>query len=99
MQRALSRLPSWGLDHREEDLRGWPVRDVDGRPLGRVTEMIVDTDTHHVSELVLDDGKHLSARETLIGNHELRYSGNGLRKTAQAKPLVAAAPAPKPAPA
>ncbi|NUO48344.1 MAG: PRC and DUF2382 domain-containing protein [Polyangiaceae bacterium] len=103
MQRALSRLPSWALDHREEDLRGWPVRDVDGRPLGRVTELVVDTDTHHVSELILDDGKHLAAHETLIGNHELRYSGNGVRKAA--KPLVAAAPvakavaAPAPAPA
>lgn len=97
MQRALSRLPSWALDHREEDLRGWPVRDVDGRPLGRVTELIVDTDTRRVSELVLDDGKHINAHDTIMGAHELRFAGNGTRK-AVAKPVVAAAPPPRPEP-
>lgn len=57
MARApLSQLDDWELVYEDQDIRGWPVQDREGNRLGTVREMIVDTDTELVEEVVLDDG-------------------------------------------
>ncbi len=65
---ALSRLPSWELDHREEDVRGWPLQDESGKTLGRVADLIVDTDTRYVAQVVLSDGRRFPAHDVYIGD-------------------------------
>ena len=62
MQGALTQLRSWKLDHKNEDIRGWALRDPDGHVLGTVGELIVDTDSKHVTQVVLGDGKRYAAQ-------------------------------------
>lgn len=63
----------WELDQESDDVRGWPVRDRMGNSLGKVRTLLVDTDTHYVIEVVLDDGTHIPARELVIGDHLLMH--------------------------
>lgn len=68
MARApLSHLSDWELENSDQDLRGKYLMDWDGNRLGRVDEMIVDTDLERVVALVLDNGK-----EYPISSVELR---------------------------
>lgn len=71
MQGTLSKLNSWELDRQSEDIRGWAIRDLQGRSLGRVAELVVDTDDKHVTEVVLGDGRRLPAHDIGIGDHVL----------------------------
>lgn len=71
MQGTLSKLNSWELDRQSEDIRGWAIRDLQGRSLGRVAELVVDTDDKHVTEIVLGDGRRLPAHDIGIGDHVL----------------------------
>jgi len=94
---ALSRLPSWELDRNEEDVRGWPLRDGGGNLLGTVDELIVDTDTQYVSQVVLSDGRKFPAHDIFIGDGIVTLGGEVVRRTEPARPLAAAAPLPRPA--
>ncbi len=60
-RRPLSQLDNWELVHPDQDLRGRRLLDAEGRPLGTVTEMIVDTDEERVDAIVLDDGREYPA--------------------------------------
>jgi uncharacterized protein (TIGR02271 family) len=71
MQGALSRLPDWELDRKDEDVRGWALKDAEGHNLGIVGELIVDTDTQFVTKVVLSDGKQYSAHDVRLGDHVL----------------------------
>jgi uncharacterized protein (TIGR02271 family) len=95
---ALSRLPTWELDHREEDIRGWAVRDTAGRVLGTVDELIVDTDSQRVTQVVLADGRQFSAHDVFIGDHVLTV-GERREAIAKAAPQPVRPPVPAPAPA
>lgn len=98
---ALSRLPSWELDRTEEDVRGWPLRDAVGNLLGTVDELIVDTDTQYVSQVVLSDGRKFPAHDVFIGDGivtlggELRRSETAARAATAPTPRAAAAPTPR----
>jgi uncharacterized protein (TIGR02271 family) len=85
MQGALTQLRSWKLDHKNEDIRGWALRDPDGHVLGTVGELIVDTDSKHVTQVVLADGKRYSAHDVLIGDHDLTLAGVSTRAAANAR--------------
>jgi uncharacterized protein (TIGR02271 family) len=85
MQGALTQLRSWKLDHKNEDIRGWALRDPDGHVLGTVGELIVDTDSKHVTQVVLGDGKRYSAHDVVMGDHDLTLSGVSTRAAATAR--------------
>lgn len=71
MERTLSRLRGWELDHREQDIRGWPLRDATGRPLGVVSELEFDTETRQLTHLTLGDGRRFRAHDVVLGEHFL----------------------------
>jgi stress response protein YsnF/sporulation protein YlmC with PRC-barrel domain len=56
------------LDNKDQDVRGWSVRDARGRVLGAVSELIVDTGSKRVSHVVLTDGSRLQAHDLIVGN-------------------------------
>jgi len=87
MQTTLSRLRSWAFDNKNEDIRGWSVLAPDGHAIGTVDELIVDTNTHHVTQIVTGEGRHFSAHDLIIGDHTLTVA-NGKPK---AKAVAAAA--------
>ncbi len=74
MQGALSRLHSWELDRKEDDVRGWALRDMEGRTLGNVGDLIVDTDTRTVIRVVLGDGRQYAASQVFLGDRFLTLS-------------------------
>lgn len=58
MRSLLQDLSGWKLADHDQDTRGWPVKDDTGREIGRVDDMIVDTDTRHVETVTLNNGDH-----------------------------------------
>lgn len=74
MKSRLQDLSGWKLADRDQDIRGWPVRDDAGREIGTVDEMIVDTDTRHVETVVLQNGAELPVSALDIGTNEVRLS-------------------------
>src|SRR5690242_21787038 len=50
----LNELGNWDVAEGEPDVRGWDVRTVGGRDLGKVKELLVDPDAHEVVMLDVD---------------------------------------------
>ena len=50
----LSELGSWDVAEGEPDIRGWEVRTVGGRELGKVKELLVDPDANEVVMIDVD---------------------------------------------
>jgi len=71
--------------------------------LGTVDELIVDTDTQYVTQVVLADGRKFPAHDVFIGDGIVTLGGEVVRKTEPVTRPVAAAPLPRapaaPAPA
>jgi len=74
MQRILSKLPKWELHHKNEDIRGWPLREANGRTVGTVSELIADTNTHCIAQVLLGDGRRFSAHDLWLGDHVLTFA-------------------------
>jgi len=80
MQLALSKHRVWTLNHQTEDIRGWPVRTHDGHELGTVGELIFDSDTKGVTQVVLRDGRRLPAHELVVGDRFLPLGASDQRQ-------------------
>ncbi len=55
----LSNLDDWQLANERQDVRGQKLYAPDGREVGTIREMIVNTDTEYVDAIVLDDGTEI----------------------------------------
>jgi len=51
----LSQRDDYELINKEQDIRGWKVQDHSGQVLGRVADVIIDTDKERVTAVVLDN--------------------------------------------
>ncbi len=56
---SLSRTDEYALLDGEQDCRGWTVRDRAGNALGKVADLIINTDTELVETIVLDSGAQI----------------------------------------
>lgn len=54
---TLASLDDWELEHSSQDLRGQTLVTPDGRPIGRVDDMLVDTGRERVAALRLEDDR------------------------------------------
>lgn len=70
----LKDLDDWKLVDGDKDVRGWKVTDEDGRELGTVNSMIVDTSTKRVDTLVMNTGAEVPVSGVDIGDGEVRLS-------------------------
>lgn len=57
----LSHLDDWKLEHPRQDLRGQKLLAPDGRLVGTIREMIVNTESEYVDAIVLEDGTEVPA--------------------------------------
>ena len=71
----LSKLNDYELTNKSQDVRGWPVKDASGAVLGKVQEMLVDTQAEHVETLVLDNGQQVPARDVTLADHTVLIGG------------------------
>ncbi|GEM_PF-4076432 len=60
-RKPISELPDWEFVHKEDDIRGKMLMDESGKELGKVDQMILDTDKGCVYEIVLDNGRRYPA--------------------------------------
>ncbi len=59
----LSETHDYDLVYDDQDIRGWEVRDGAGAVVGKVDDMIVDTDREIVDIVRLENGQELAARD------------------------------------
>ncbi len=64
----LSETHDYDLVYDDQDIRGWEVRDGAGAVIGKVDDMVVDTDREIVDIVRLEDGQELAARDLYIGD-------------------------------
>lgn len=74
-RKPLSELSDWQLEHKDQDIRGWPLVDDRGADLGIIDELIVDTDTEYVEALRLRSGAEVSADRIEIGKRQVLLRG------------------------
>jgi len=92
----LSHLGDWKLSDDSQDIRGRVVRSPDGTELGKVQELVADTDTQLVDVAVLDTGAEYPVRDLEIRPDDvvLRSGQADYRtRTGDTTPANAAAPA------
>ncbi len=64
--KPLAELEDFDLVNSDQDCRGWVVMDATGKRVGKVKEMLVDTDQERVTALVLDSGQQIPARNVSL---------------------------------
>jgi hypothetical protein len=76
MARApLSQLADYQLVDKDQDIRGWPVRDESGKQLGTIRYLIMDTEREEVDTIALEDGQEFPVEDIDIrGDHVLVHS-------------------------
>lgn len=62
----LSHMDDWKLTDDSQDIRGRVVRTPDGRELGKVQDLVADTDTELVDVAILDTGAEYPVRDLEI---------------------------------
>lgn len=56
------------LENKDQDVRGWPVRDTAGKRIGSVADLLVNTDAKLVETLILEDGREIPVEDVYIGD-------------------------------
>lgn len=64
---SINESDDWHLEHDQQDIRGWELHDASGATLGRVHDLIADTDRGVVETVVLDTGEEFQTDIIDIG--------------------------------
>ncbi|HET6566364.1 MAG TPA: PRC-barrel domain-containing protein [Rhodothermales bacterium] len=84
----LSDLYDWHLVHEDQDIRGWKVLDDRGTEIGRIDELLVDTDSEVVDRIRLDNGEEFSARDIEIEDGVVHVRGEAALTASTTEPLA-----------
>lgn len=71
----LSDTSEWDVTFDDQDIRGREVRDAAGTRLGRVDDLLINTHTEEVEEIILDDGTRQRAEDLRIGDDAVYVEG------------------------
>lgn len=74
MHVLLSETQKWNVDRDEIDLRGQTVKDPSETPLGRVQDLIIDTDSAQVAGVELGDGARFWLRDLRVDEEGTLYA-------------------------
>lgn len=69
--KRFSSLEDWKIVHEDQNILGWAVHDQEGRHLGRVEDLFVNTETELVESIELDNGQRYDTRQIEIGDHRV----------------------------
>lgn len=75
--RPLKELDDCKLVDSDQDCRGWPVVDAAGNQIGKVSEMLVDTDAERVTALLLDGGDVLPVGSVALRDRKVHATTVG----------------------
>jgi stress response protein YsnF len=82
MNSLLTELPDYELVDRRQDIRGWDVRSAHNGVVGRVRDLVVDTDHDRVATVLLDDGTQIPTEQIAIRDDFVEVGGEGMTATA-----------------
>lgn len=68
-RRPLAELSDWELEHNDQDLRGTYLQDAQGHNIGKIDQMIVNTDLGYVDALILDNGTEIPIEQIELQDH------------------------------
>lgn len=71
---ALSKSEVYELVNKERDIRGWTVQDHTGQILGKVEDLIVNTDKELVTDVLLDNQRVYSIRDIELADSHVLLS-------------------------
>ena len=71
----LSDTDDWQLVHDEQDLRGRDLLDAGGLRIGQIADMVINTETEHIDEVVLTDGARYPAADLDIEDEAVYLRG------------------------
>lgn len=76
----MSRLPlaeadDWQLVDDDQDIRGWPLRDLNNRKIGTIDDLIADTEEEQIVAVRLDTGAELAAEDLNITEDAVYVTG------------------------
>lgn len=64
---SINQSDDWHVQHDRQDIRGWAVYDGSGERVGRVRDLVADTDSELVETVVLDNNEEYPAGDIEIG--------------------------------
>lgn len=64
---SINKSDDWHVEHDRQDIRGWEVQDASGKKVGRVRDLIANTDSGLVEAIVLDNNEEHPASTIDIG--------------------------------
>lgn len=67
----LSRLRDWQLKDKDQDLNGMVLRAQNGREIGTVIDMVVDTEAGLVTSVVMHDDTHVATQDIDLRDGEI----------------------------
>ena len=71
----LSELDDWDLVYEEQDVRGLSARDTSGNEIGKVDDLIANTDTQLIEFVRLDDGREFPTADIRITEDAVYING------------------------
>ncbi len=67
---SLTKSDEWRIRNNDKNIIDWDVRDAKERRVGRVADLIIDTETEYVETVVLDDGTEVPASDVHLDSDE-----------------------------
>jgi len=68
MRIPISSASDWELVDGTQDIRGWPVETAVGDPVGRVADLLIDTEIEQIDELILEGGARVFPEDVTLGD-------------------------------
>lgn len=93
---SINQSGDWHVEHDRQDIRGWAVYDASGERVGRVRDLVADTNSELVETVVLDNNEEYPARDIEIGYDDKVVYLEGVHATerkeegAESEPVVKA---------
>lgn len=74
----LSELDGWEVEYPDQDIRGYPVVDPQGKALGTVQELLVNLVTEEAEAVLIEQGQHLPLTEIEVTGNQAVWHPGGL---------------------
>ena len=72
---AYTNQEEYDVVHESQDCRGWTVTDQAGNSIGKVTDLLVDTDKMRVDSIVVDGKARIAAEDITLGDKSIVVRG------------------------
>ena len=83
-----SKQDEFDLVHTGQDCMGWTVVDQAGNELGKVTEMLIDTDAMHIDSIIINGMRRIPAADIALRDNRVVVRGVGETETTTTEETV-----------